>query len=73
MCMAGVQRLIKAERFDVTTQFSQRIITLDRPGARIAHKVVKSVLAGDDYEMSHTATEANSHYDRIAVAPGWSR
>ena len=67
MCMAGVQRLVKPECFDVTTKLSQRIKTLDRPGAWITHKVVKSVLAGNHDEMSHTATEANSDNDRVTV------
>ena len=61
-------RLVKSQRLDVTAEFTQRVETFCRAGARVGNKVIEAVLTRDHDKVSHTARQSHSYDDGIATA-----
>src|SRR5437868_2437058 len=66
--LSGVrERLVEAQRFDVTVKLAQRVEPFRGTPAGVTHEIIKPILACDDYKVCDATGQPDSHDHRIAV------
>ena len=61
------ERLVEAQRFDVTVELAQRVEPFRGTTAGVTHEIIKPILARDDYKVCDPIGKPNPHDHGIAV------